>query len=298
MRENSRAILTAGQVPDSVGTRLRSVRGFVFDLDGTLVLGDRRNKGLMPLPGALEITRWVNRQGMPFVIFTNGTTQTPQQYAHALRGIGFDLPDDAMMTPASSAVAVFARRRHRRVMILGDEGLAGPLREAGVEVVPAAGRNPRADAVLVGWYPEFTMAALEAACHAVWGGAALYSSSQSMFFATAEGRALGTSRAISAMIKSLTGCTVRVVGKPSLEALRCAGNRLGVRLEDVAVVGDDPDLEVPMARRGHSLAIAVCSGIGATDSYDHLPQEQLPHLRVRGVDELLALCQRASSATP
>jgi len=44
--------------------------------------------------------------------------------------------------------------------------------------------------VLVGWYPDFTMPALEAACHAVWAGAALYSCSQSMFFAIADGRAL------------------------------------------------------------------------------------------------------------
>ena len=34
--------------------RLRAVRGFLFDMDGTLVLGDRRNHGLRPLPGALE----------------------------------------------------------------------------------------------------------------------------------------------------------------------------------------------------------------------------------------------------
>jgi len=31
--------------------RLRNARGFVFDLDGTLVLGDKRNAGLQPLPG-------------------------------------------------------------------------------------------------------------------------------------------------------------------------------------------------------------------------------------------------------
>ena len=41
-------------------TRLRDVRGFVFDMDGTLVLGDRHNHGLRPLPGAMEITRWAS----------------------------------------------------------------------------------------------------------------------------------------------------------------------------------------------------------------------------------------------
>lgn len=275
--------------------RLKTVRGFVFDLDGTLVLGDRSGRGLTPLPGALEITRWAARRRLPFVVFTNGTTKTPGVLAQALRGIGFDLPDDAVMTPASSAVDVLTRRGHRRVLVLGRDGLTGPLLEAGLEVVrpaPAAeGRQPRADAVLVGWYPEFTMPALEAACHAVWDGAAVYSCSQAMFFATAQGRALGTSRAISAMIRSLTGCRVRVVGKPSLDALRSAAARLGARPADLAVVGDDPELEVPMAHRGHALAIAVTSGLGSADAFAGLPPPRRPHLRLRGVDELLSICQ-------
>jgi 4-nitrophenyl phosphatase len=275
--------------------RLKTVRGFVFDLDGTLVLGDRSGRGLTPLPGALEITRWAARQRLPFVVFTNGTTKTPGVLAQALRGIGFDLPDDAVMTPASSAVDVLTRRGHRQVLVLGRDGLTGPLLEAGLEVVrpaPAAeGRQPRADAVLVGWYPEFTMPALEAACHAVWDGAAVYSCSQAMFFATAQGRALGTSRAISAMIRSLTGCRVRVVGKPSLDALRSAAARLGARPADLAVVGDDPELEVPMAHRGHALAIAVTSGLGSADAFAGLPPPRRPHLRLRGVDELLSICQ-------
>jgi 4-nitrophenyl phosphatase len=281
---------------DATARRLRAVRGFVFDLDGTLVLGDRHNRGLVPLPGALEITRWVTRQGLPFAIFTNGTTKTPQQYAQTLRSIGFDVPDIAVLTPASSAVAVFTRRRHRRVLVLGGEALASPLREAGIEVVPVTASAPRtvaADAVLVGWYPAFSLTALEAACHAVWGGAALYSCSQSVFFATAEGRAIGTSRAISAMIRSLTGCQLRLVGKPSLDALRTAGGRIGVRAADLAVVGDDPELEVPMAHRAHALAIAVTSGLGTADSFNHLPPARWPHLQLRGVDELLALCRQA-----
>jgi hypothetical protein len=56
--------------------------------------------------------------------------------------------------------------------------------------LPAAGTA--ADAVLAGWFPEFTMPALEAACHAVWDGATLYSASQTPFFAVDGGRALGT----------------------------------------------------------------------------------------------------------
>ena len=57
--------------------RLHASRGFLFDMDGTLVLGDKTNHGLKPLPGALEITRFLQERGVPFVLFTNGTARTP-----------------------------------------------------------------------------------------------------------------------------------------------------------------------------------------------------------------------------
>jgi 4-nitrophenyl phosphatase len=277
--------------------RLREVRGFVFDMDGTLVLGDRSNHGLRPLPGALEVTGWLAGRGVPWVVFTNGTNRTPAHFARLLREIGFGVPAEAMLTPASSAVRVFARRGYRRVMVLGGPGLGEPLREAGLEVVPPAAEQA-ADAVLVGWFPEFTMPALEAACHAVWGGAELYSCSETPFFAVDGGRALGTSRGISAMIRSLTGCGLRVVGKPSLDALRSAADRLGASPAYLAVVGDDPALEVPMAHRGRSLAIAVGTGLGRMADYDALPAARRPHLRLRGVDELLSILTAAEGSVP
>jgi HAD superfamily hydrolase (TIGR01450 family) len=275
----------------SARERLRAVRGFIFDLDGTLVLGDRRNRGLTPLPGALEIVRWAAGRGLPFVAYTNGTMRSPQGYGETLRAVGFDVRDDAILTPASSAVDVFLRRGHRRVLAMGGNGLTQPLREAGIEVTVPDEGPAEVDAVLVGWYPDFTIATLDVACQAVWAGAAVYTSTQTMFFATLNGRAIGTSRAISAMLKSLTGCRVELVGKPALAALRAAAGRLGLRPDELAVVGDDPELEVPMAHRGRALAIAVGSGLGSEDDYALLPPDRRPHLFLRGVDELLSLCR-------
>ncbi len=268
--------------------RLRAARGFVFDMDGTLVLGDQRNHGLNPLPGALETTRLLARNGIGFVVFTNGTPRTPQGYARELRKVGFALDDAQMLTPASSAVELFVRRGYRRVMVLGGDGMTMPLRDAGIEVVEPVGR-PDADAVFIGWYREFSIDTLESACHAVWGGAQVFSASQSMFFATAQGRALGTSRPISAMIRDLTGCRVNIVGKPSQEAMRCAARRLGVPARELAVVGDDPSLEIPMARRAGALAIAVRSGLGDDQAWSQLPEAQSPHVVLDGTAELLEL---------
>jgi HAD superfamily hydrolase (TIGR01450 family) len=277
--------------------RLCAVRGFVFDMDVTLVLGDSRNHGLAPLPGAIEITSWLEQRGVPFVVFTNGTARPPAAYAAGLARAGFKVADAGMLTPASSAAEVFTRRGYRRVLGLGGEGLCAPLRTAGIEVVPPVGK-PRVDAVFIGWYREFTMDALEAACHAVWNGARVYSASQTRFFATANGKALATSRAIAAMIRDMTDCRVNIIGKPSLDALRCAGRRLGAPIANLAVVGDDPALEVPMAHRGRALAIAVNTGLGGMDSFDDVPEAGRPHITVPGMPELLALCRQVDLRQP
>lgn len=265
--------------------RLRRARGFVFDMDGTLVLGDRRNRGLKPLPGGIELTTWLHARAVPFVVVTNGTTRTPAKYAEIMRSLGFPVGEDNLLTPVSAALDHFSENGHRRVMVLGGDGLALPLRAAGFEVV-GPGQGSGADAVLVGWYREVTFDDLEAACDAVWAGARFYSSSQSMFFATAQGRVLGTSRAISAVVRDLTGAHVEVVGKPSLYTLRAAAHRLGVATEELAVVGDDPELEMAMAHKGGSLAVSVSTGVQEHSSFGGLPPEQAPDLSFSGVDEL------------
>jgi 4-nitrophenyl phosphatase len=274
-------------VPDL--DRLRAVRGFVLDMDGTLVLGDRNNRGLTPLPGALDFVATLVDRGLPFCILTNGTTRTPEQYADALAQVGFRVPADRVLTPASSAVDLFVERGHRRVMVLGGKGITEPLEAAGIETLPPV-RGTSCDAVMAGWYrQELDFDSLEAAVFAVLDGADVYSASQSLFFATAEGRSLGTSRVISAVITDLTGREVTVVGKPSLAALMTAARRLGLEPSELAVVGDDPELEVPMAHCGGALAVAVHTGIGHAESFTDLPEDLRPHLDLPDVGELARL---------
>jgi 4-nitrophenyl phosphatase len=268
--------------------RLRSCRAFVLDMDGTLVLGDRRNKGLTALPGAIELLQHLRERSVPFVLLTNGTAHTPLEYADTLAQLGFPVSEPAILTPSTVAAEYFTRRKLRRVLVLGTRGVSQPLEAAGLTLVGVS-RHAEADAVYVGWHREFTMDDLDAACHAVWQGAKLFAASLSPFFATADGRALGTSRAIAAAISSITGARARALGKPSLEALRSAGRRIGVSTQEIAVVGDDPGLEIPMAHRGGALAIAVRTGLADADAFAHLPPEQHPHLTVHGAAELLQL---------
>jgi 4-nitrophenyl phosphatase len=277
-------------VPDPTALdRLREVRGFVLDMDGTLVLGDRNNRGLVPLPGAVEFVTTLVDLGLAYCVYTNGTVKTPEQCADALRQAGFPVPEDGVLTPASSAADEFRRRGHRRVMVLGGKGITEPLEAAGIETLPPL-RGTSVDAVMAGWFrQELTFESLEAAVEAVDGGAEYYSASQSPYFATSEGRSLGSSRAITAVVTDLTGCAVTVVGKPSLVALEAAARRLGLAPSELAVVGDDPELEVPMAHRGGAFAVAVHTGIGHARSFTGLPDDVRPHLDLADVGVLAKL---------
>ena len=280
------------EVDASVLRRLREVRGFVLDMDGTLVLGDRDNKSLTLLPGALDFVTSLVDGGVPFCIFTNGTVKTPEQCVEALQQAGLPVPDGAALTPASSAVDVFRERGHQRVMVLGVRGITAVLEAAGMEALPPV-RGTNCDAVIAGWYrQELTFESLEAAVEAVAAGAEYYSASQSPYFATSEGRSLGSSRAISAVVRDLTGAHVEVVGKPSLQALRTSAALLGVEPSELAVVGDDPELEVPMAHKGGAFAVAVHTGIGHAESFTDLPESLRPHLDLPDLSALADLLER------
>lgn len=271
--------------------RLRAARGFVFDIDGTLALADRNLNGYQPLPGAVQTLALLARRGTPFVAFTNGSTKTPAQLTRALTQAGFELDPQRTLTPLSVAVEVFRRKGHRRVLVLGGEGVWRPLAEAGLDVVRSPERADDADAVLIGWHPGFGRDDLDAACRAVWGGAALYTVSSAATLASRDGRTLGISGALAAAVRSVTGKRAVVVGKPSPAALKVACERLGAAAQDVAIVGDDPSLENAMALRGGALSVAVHTGLAGAADFAALPDGQRPHLSLPGVHALLDLLQ-------
>jgi ribonucleotide monophosphatase NagD (HAD superfamily) len=105
------------------------------------------------------------------------------------------------------------------------------------------------DAVYVGWHPDCGMKDIEAACNAIFAGAKLYVASDVPFFATRHGRSIGYSFAIVGAIRRVTHAPMILTGKPSRHAMRFVAQRLGIPVSRVGVVGDDPVVEMSMARR-------------------------------------------------
>ena len=255
-----------------------AVRGVVFDVDGTLLLGNRSLGGYEVLPGAIEVLSALKARHMPFALLTNGSAYPPAEQAAKLRAVGLPVDDAQLITPSGIAADHLRRRGIRRVLVLGSVGVGQALREAGIETVYTgeAGAT-EVGGVFVGWHPECRMQDIETACQAIWSGAELCVASDVPFFATREGRSIGYSFAITAAIRRLTRAPMTLTGKPSVRALRFAARRLGVPVRALAVVGDDPIVEILMARRGGATALAVTTGTTSREEWARQERLRRPH---------------------
>ncbi len=272
----------------------------MIDMDGTLALGDARSGGHQALPGAIDFLALLRSRAVPFRIFTNGTAKPPAAYAASLRHAGLDVADGELMTPSTAAAHWFVRHKVTKVRVLGTAGVALPLQEAGIEVIGSSQKADRVEAVFTGWFPDFTFRDLEAACHDVWQGALLTSASNVPFFASTEGRTIGISFAINSMIRSLTSRRPIVLGKPSSASFHVALAHMGLprsAAARVVVVGDDPALEMRMARNCGAIAAGMATGLMKPETVHTLPAHSRPdHLFVdlRSLSELIG--RRSPSA--
>jgi NagD protein len=129
---------------------------------------------------------------------------------------------------------------------------------------------------------------IEVAAKAIWNGAQLYVASDVPFFATSGGKSMGYSYAISAAVRRITRAPMILTGKPSLHALRLVAKRLGIPMSRVGVVGDDPLVEMIMARRGGAIGFGVTTGITKARDWGKLPPARKPHRVLRSLGELLS----------
>jgi len=268
---------------------LDGVRGFIFDVDGTLVLADDPNVGggMAPLPSAANVLIRVRASGRRFVCFTNGTGQVPAAQAARLRAVGLDIADAQLLTPANVAAAYVAQHHAgQAVLAFGNDGLLQPLRSADVALA-AQDRPEDAGVVLIGADPEFTYPKLVAACRAVWAGAPLLVTSMAPYFAARDSRMPSTSGAIAAGIMHATGVSPVIVGKPSPVAMDVLVSTLNLPTTEIAVVGDDVHLEMKMGREAGALTVLVLTGSSREADVAQTPRPDVVLRSIAGLLDLL-----------
>jgi HAD superfamily hydrolase (TIGR01450 family) len=273
---------------DMTDTLPRSPKGLMFDLDGTLILSDRKLGGYTAISGAAETLRALDERGIPWIAMTNGSAYPASVQAPKLRAVGLPVRDERLFTPNSVAARTMLKRGYGRVLVLGTQGVADALTEAGVRcVLPDDPSAHDTDAVYIAWHPHCTMPDIHLACERVLDGAAFLTASDVPFFATREGRSFGYSCAINGAVARVTGHEPEPCGKPSALALRLIAEQLGLPEAEVGVVGDDAVAEMQMARAGGAIGIAVASGSTSREQWGSQPAERAPHVVIDSVADLL-----------
>jgi len=267
----------------------RKAQGFMFDLDGTLILSDRSLGGYTAIPGAAEALAALDQRGIPWVAMTNGSAYPASVQAPKLRAVGLPVRDERLFTPNSVAARTMVERGYESVLVLGTQGVSDALTELGVPCIgPDDEAAHGADAVYVAWHPECSMPHIHLACERVLEGAAFLTASDVPFFATKDGRSFGYSCAINGAVARVTGVEPEPCGKPSALALTMIAEQLGIEETDVGVVGDDAIAEMQMARAGGAIGIAVTSGSTSRKQWAAQPRERQPHVVIDSVADLLS----------
>lgn len=284
---------------EPLAERLAAVRAVMLDVDGTLVVpvGPGGAGGDL-MPRADELIRRLRECGIRVVVYTNGTTHPPEHYAHELRKHGLPIDDGDLITPALVA-ATYLRRHHpgARVLVLGGPGACEPLLRNGIKVVGPD--EDGIDVVLVAHDEQINGRKIEAACHAVWAGAAFLATSSARYYFRKGSRGVSLSSAISAGVEYVTETSPTVVGKPSLVSMEAIAVRTGVDIPRILVVGDDVDVEIVMGRAAGAPTALVLSGTtGAKPGeIDRLDGDRRPDLVIPNVGQLFSVLPTLAAGT-
>lgn len=262
------------------------IRAAVFDIDGTLALLDKDSGTYAALPGAVAAVATLSAR-MPVVAYTNGTFFPPAHYYPLLAAAGLTLRPGHILTPAAVAARQLAQKGYQRVLVLGADGTKVPLRDAGMAVAVPGDAGPF-DAVMIGWMKDFSARDLEHAAQALWQGLPLYATSVAPYFAGAHGRLLGVSGAVAAALQHATGVAPVVFGKPDVIGLHDIAAMLNVAPQDMVVIGDDPRLEIAMARKAGAFSVAVTTGIVDAAGFAAMPEDLRAHVILPDMTGLLA----------
>jgi len=209
----------------------------------------------------------------------------PSAFARQVRAAGLPVEDEQVVTPLCSVQAYLDRLRGEvRLLPFLTVAARRYLEAAGVRFVE---NGAPADAVFVAHTDELDFDDLERAARAVIAGARLLTGSYVPAYAGANGPILSRGAMITAAIAKASGARPVVVGKPSQAAVRELRRRLGVRSDEMAVIGDDLRLDVALGHLGRATTVLVRTGISADVDLARVPEQRRPHLTVDTVADLL-----------
>ena len=241
---------------------LRDMRGFVFDLDGCVWTGD------VLTPGAAQLLALIRERGRALCFLTNNSRARARTMQAKLVRLGVEAKESEVLTPLEILGEVVAQRWGvSRVLAIGGPELAEVLAEAGHSLVPVVGNDF-----------DFSYERLTAAARAVAAGAAFVTPNIDPRLPMEDGDFLPGCGAIVEAVATAAGVRPIVVGKPEPPLFELALRRMGLTIDEAAMVGDSVDSDVRGARRVGMTAVLFAPK-GGLDGVAHYLVKSMSQLR-------------------
>ena len=252
-------------------------QGFIFDLDGTIYLGEQL------IPGAAEAVNGLRRKGKRLAFLSNKPIALREDYAKKLNRLGIPCCVEEVINSSLVLARYLQKTRPgARVYPVAEAPVIKDLERHGLEIC----EDPeRIEVVAVSWDRGFNYEKLNIAYKAALRGAALVGTNPDRT-CPMPGYRLPDA---ACMIAAIEACTERkvdpIVGKPSKIMLQEVLDILRLEPEDCVLFGDRPDTDIVMAARSGITGVLVLTGVTAREDVERLPVK--PDLVLESVAELL-----------
>ena len=226
---------------------IRSIRCFLFDMDGTIYLGDRL------LPGAAAFIRHLEEIDFPFYFLTNNSSRSNQDYADKLERQGLPTKPGRIIT-SGEATAIYLQERNpsARVFLAGTPSLEGEFKHLGFHL---ADEDP--EIAVLGFDTTLTYQKLATLCHLVRSGIPYIATHPDINCPTEDGF-IPDIGAIMALVKASTGRDPDIiVGKPHTPIVEAILAKTGYTAPEILMVGDRLYTDIAMGAVGLRTALVL-----------------------------------------
>ena len=229
--------------------QLMGIRGLLIDLDGVLYVGDK------PVEGAHDVIGNLVQNGITFRFLSNTTRKCRRTIAAKLAAMGFDIPEQYIFTPPRAAIAYMNKTSLNRYYLLTTGDVCQEFKGTGINDA-----TEQVDCVILGDAGDaITYDSLNCAFRQLMGGAELIALERDGYWMADDGLALSAGPFVSAL-EFATGKKATVVGKPSISFFDLALQDMGLRQDQVAMIGDDIITDIGGAQAAGIPGILVRTG--------------------------------------
>lgn len=257
-------------------------QGYIFDLDGTVYLGDEL------LPGAARLLARLRELDRRVAFVSNNPTRDQAMYVDKLRRLGVQVSEPEVLNTVVTMTRWLVRHHpDATVFPIAEEPLRRALASAGIRM---SDRPEEIDIVVASYDRGFDYRKLQIAFDAIWfhRRARLVTTNPDRYCPFPGGRGEPDAGAIVAAIEACTGATCEVnAGKPDPLMLEAAMDLLGLAAGDCVMVGDRLATDIRMARAAGMASALVLTGDTTEVALAAAPEEDRPTWVLERIDRLL-----------